>query len=110
MPKVACTAIKMALLASDGITIEKPIHAHVHKRWLSPPPVKIKLVFTFVRHPVARLLSSYFEKLRTGRAGLIDPRCKLPTDATFSHWVDYVTANPQQANKHWQPQAIILGK
>jgi hypothetical protein len=64
--------------------------------------------FTFVRHPYARVLSAYLDKIATGRpefrriVGLDDRPLSF---AAFLHRLDdgYLTANI-----HWAPQTVIV--
>lgn len=108
-PKVACTSIKTGLFLSDGITGIRPAAVHDHSRWRNlPDGFEPQCVFTFVRHPLDRLVSAYHEKLQTGRAKQL-AKCPLPKSATFAEWVEWVTVEGRQkADRHWKPQWLVL--
>jgi len=108
IPKVACTSIKFALLRTDGLEAIDGNHAHSHRHWESiPDEFKPTLVFSFVRHPFDRLISSYVEKLKTGSAKQLCG-CPLPFDASFEEWVRWVVSN--RPDRHWAPQSSIMDR
>lgn len=110
VPKCASTSIKLALLESDGLREMFGEYPHACRRWRNVPGYfKPCIVFTFVRHPVDRLLSSWREKLQTGKAKQLGGACPLPTTATFGEWVEWITnQKPISADPHWRPQVLIL--
>ena len=109
VPKVACCAIKLALLEADGVLC-RPQEVHDARHWERIRDWSPNATFAFVRDPMTRLESAYREKLRTGKAQIIDPkRCKLGPEASFHDWVLWVTdQDPANCNWHWRPQARIL--
>jgi len=110
LPKCAATSIKTALLASDGVEVGPPYWSHSHRRWDEiPDDFRPLLTFTFVRHPLDRLVSSWHEKLKRGLAKQLVRDCPLAPDASFAAWVEWVTSiEPQKSERHWKPQAFIL--
>lgn len=104
-PKAACTSIKSALLSTDGIA-HSDRQVHYTNMWDSCRNVVPIYTFTFVRHPFTRLVSSFREKLRTGRAArLVGEMFPLQTNATFHQWVGWVCSQVvERSNKHWTTQ------
>lgn len=110
IPKSACTAIKAALLATDGWEVNDGGHAHCHQAFERiPAEWKPKLRFTFVRHPLDRLVSCYCEKLQRDLARRLVGRCPLPPDAPFVDWALWVCSQPVRGcDRHWAPAVEIL--
>jgi len=105
MPKVACTSIKTALLLSDGV---KPapgrFDAHWDQHWYRRT-VEPGFRFTFIRHPLDRLVSCYHQKIATGESWDID--CNLSAKTSFEDVVRFVVGNPRP-NEHYAPQTAVL--
>lgn len=109
IPKAACSSIKSALLHTDGLAMKDGGHMHANRHWRERPEWQPLLCFTFVRHPLDRLRSAYYDKLQTGDAAAMGGSCPLHTTATFGAWVDWVTSQPaERCDKHWMPQAFLL--
>ena len=110
LPKCACTAIKAALLHSDGHDVTDGFNAHCHRAFDQiPRDWQPALTFTVVRNPFDRLVSAYVEKLQKGLAPRLVGNCPLPASASFDHWVQWVTDQPpEQLDRHWRPQADVL--
>lgn len=106
VPKCACTSIKTALAESDGVLLKR---VHGARHWRRCPGDFVPcLVFSFVRHPLTRLVSGWRNKLQTGLARTI-AGCPLPVDASFREFARWVTGQaPARANRHWMPQTLIL--
>jgi len=101
--KSACTSIKAALLLSDGIqppAILSDVHHHPH--WHEPSP--IDWVFSFVRHPLIRPVSLWWDMVRTGRSH--EFMADLSPQISFAQFIRWIaTAAP---NRHYSPQAMVL--
>lgn len=110
--KCACSSIKAALLATDGQVWDAPNVPHMSKHWLFKPTKKPSLVFTFVRDPVERLLSSFRHKLKTGNAMRLTKKAKtINTDASPDEWAEWVMSQPiDSLDKHWALQIRALNK
>lgn len=110
IPKVACTAIKAALLETDGHTPRDGGHAHCHRHFEQIPlDWEPEMVFTFVRHPLDRLVSAYVEKLQKGLAHRLGGGCPLPPSASFLEWCRWIDRqNPRHLDRHWLSQSLVL--
>lgn len=110
MPKVACSSIKAALLEADGFDQLTGDGMHEHRHFNEiPHSFKPRFIFTFVRHPIDRLASSYWEKLRSGKAERLQGNCRLPTGASPLDWIRWVAAqDPQRCDRHWRPQSVWI--
>jgi len=109
--KAACTSIKAALLIADGI--EPPeelsqVHYHPHwfRQWFGAVP--IRWVFTFVRDPRVRLVSLWWDMVRTGRSR--EFMADLPASMTFSEFVRWIVARNELPNRHYAPQTLVLSR
>ncbi len=71
-------------------------------------------VFSFVRHPLARLISAYVEKVQTGKTKILMPKHTdaLPTNISLPNFVDFLVNfednNKELLNDHFCPQSWIL--
>lgn len=109
--KCGSTAIRTALLRSDGIEPKNGYEAQVHPHFRDiPDGFKPGFLFTFVRHPIARLVSSWQEKLKTGRIAEFHKNCPLTKDATFNEWCEWIVSHPvpNQVDQHWKPMHFTL--
>jgi Sulfotransferase family len=108
VPKCASTSIKLALAASDGVDCRA--YPHACGQWRRCPGDFVPCeVFTFVRHPLARLQSAWREKVKTGKARKLGGSCPLPLGASFADFVRWVTSHPARSvDKHWRPQTLLL--
>ena len=75
--------------------------------------VPVNFVFTFVRHPLARLISAYTEKIQTGKTDIIMPKWKhvLKTDMSIDAFVDFLVnfdQDRQLMNDHFCPQSWLI--
>lgn len=110
MPKVACSSIKAALLEADGYgrLTDDRMHEHRHFNEI-PHDFTPGFVFTFVRHPIDRLASSYWEKLRSGKARRLKGNCPLSLEASPLDWIRWVASqDPHACDRHWRPQSIWI--
>lgn len=124
VPKVACTAIKLALAKIRGIQLaahENPAyHIHSHPKWhfefrtLRPAQDGYHR-FAFVRNPFDRLVSCYrskilFQASPTGRAPLYqDYYFSLPINIGFDDFVKRVAEIPDAlADNHFKSQYALL--
>lgn len=107
MPKVASTSIKLALRRSTGVLYDAP--KSKWKEWEEPTwrtpqqvlylPVR-KIIF--VRNPYTRLLSCYYNKVRSDSTGWKNHGVGDWT--SFEEFVNYVTSLPVElADKHFRP-------
>lgn len=103
VPKAACTAIKLALLRSDGLDASG-IKIHTSEHWHTPPPRPPQFRFSFVRNPIDRAASCWRQKVPTGEALALG--WQLPPETTFAEFVAWmVEAKPDQ---HFRPQVELL--
>jgi len=108
VPKVACTSIKEAILRADGIDPpSRPTTVYSHPHWRCRASEKPGFAFTFVRHPLDRLVSCYKQKIPTGK-GAVGLNCPLPTDTSFYDFVRWAVSQ-EIPNKHFAPQSFVLG-
>jgi hypothetical protein len=107
IPKCACTSIKLAILESDGIKqTRKDIDNESH--WLSWC-LEPKFRFTFVRHPVARFISVFRNKIRRGYFsyyGLPFPQRNATPYETLV-WIQHHLSTAAHPDKHFQLQTSI---
>ena len=124
--KAGCTSIKLMLnRAETGDNHLDSRNIHVESRLPKPsslgwPRVREMLSgsayrFTFVRHPVDRLLSAYNDKILIDRnfdfAGLVLQHLGLPQDrdVTLPLFIDYLElCDPLEMDRHWRPQHFNL--
>lgn len=109
VPKVACTAIKKAILQSDGFCEKNNIigdfvHSHTSFFYI-PKNFVIEFSFTFIRHPLDRLVSLYVEKVlnkKTMKIGNI----QRPSMDDMVNYI--VNTGREEADKHHRPQSLLL--
>ena len=128
-PKAACSTLKLYLSRCELRDPDyKPasVHRrkclpHLHPFSLAPNerealPGEDVFVFSFVRHPIARVLSAYGDKIhgRTQqKAGILralnlDPE-DLAQDVSFDAFVGVIAEYPSaELNPHWRPQVHNL--
>lgn len=111
--KAGCTSILHNLLESDGIVLpdgDYSMYMHPHFRKIKPSQIKGFTVFTVVRNPYTRIVSSWRQKLQTGYAWALDEEAKmLQKDASLWEWVKFCTSKPpENTNGHWRPQSYVL--
>ena len=121
--KAACSTIKFDLwhrAYARGEVHEKPSGNRVHLRDLSlwgsidDKLLDSAFIFTFVRNPFTRVLSSYFDKVALRSTGTCRPPGKLlrkkfglsPTaDLTFRDFLRLINRLPSaEDDLHWRPQ------
>lgn len=108
--KAACSSIKAALLATDGQPYEASGLPHMSKHWLDAPSQRPTLLFTFIRDPVDRLLSSFRHKLQTGDAARL-ARNTISKDSTPDEWAEWVMSQGiKTLDKHWGLQTSALNR
>ncbi len=101
MPKSASNSITNAIHASNDT---------------KPYSVPISFRFTFVRHPLARLVSAYVEKIQKGKVKyLVQPNvaAELHPDISIEFFVDFLTHFhthhcDDSISNHWCPQSWIV--
>ena len=76
------------------------------------PYTPANFVFSFVRHPLTRLVSAYVEKVLTGKTRAIVPRFmhEIPPTTTLPEFVDWLWGFPKKGvlNDHFCPQSWLL--
>jgi tetratricopeptide (TPR) repeat protein len=121
--KAACSTIKLDLwhrAYARGEVHEKPSGNRVHLRDLSlwgpinDTVIDTAFIFTFVRNPFARVLSSYLDKVALRSTGTCRPPGRLlrqkfglsPTaDLTFRDFLRLINRLPSaEDDLHWRPQ------
>lgn len=124
VPKVACTAIKLALAKARGLKIpaDKSLHQHihVHPSWhresgrLGPAQAGYHR-FAFVRNPFDRLVSCYRSKI-VFQPSAANPRplyagyfFSLPTNIAFDDFARRIAKIPDAlADGHFKSQYALL--
>lgn len=128
-PKAACSTLKLYLSRCE---LRHPDYKpdSVHRRKCLPHPHPIKLapdarealldddvfVFSFVRHPIARVLSAYADKIcgrAQQKAGILRALGRDPEDrsqeVSFDAFVGVIADQPpMDLNPHWRPQVHNL--
>lgn len=104
--KCACSSVKVALLACDYLTPKDVWDVHTSKHWhCYDETYRPRLRFTFVRHPVTRILAAYRDKVWAGYT----ERSGLPRTASLADFLRWISANKRQpADKHWAPQTELF--
>lgn len=104
--------IHMSKCASNSISHAISVADQKHGcKWR---PVSFR--FTFVRHPLARMVSSYVEKIQTGKTKfLVKDKClrDLPRDMSIEQFVDFLLNFDrdhygEMINPHWAPQSWMV--
>ena len=75
--------------------------------------VPVNFVFTFVRHPLARFVSAYVEKVQTGKVHILMPKWKnhLSPNMSAAEFLDFIVGFPHDQellNDHFCPQSWLL--
>jgi hypothetical protein len=104
--KVACTSIKIALLVTDRQNVPGDlIRIHHNPYWRPEEVVNSDLTFTFVRHPLDRLVSCYFDKVKTGHSH--EMNASLPKSSTLRDFVRFICTNPNP-DPHYANQCRVF--
>jgi hypothetical protein len=121
VPKVACTSFKvaMALLSRPDLEPalrERPMQIHVRRDWTDmvdagDSAVRGLFRFTFVRHPVARFLSFYKDKVLRPAKG-IPPEIAaagFEEGMSLSRALDRLEITPKhELDPHTAPQSMFI--
>lgn len=97
-------------------TASNSIHHAINLANNSNVTVPITFVFTFVRHPLTRLVSAYKEKIQTGKYNhILQPQvaADLSRDMSIEDFVDFLLdfdadRHKQEINNHFCPQSWIV--
>ena len=127
-PKSACSTLKFNIWQQEyesGAAERAPPSkgGAVHRNTDTPIP-KIPMeemeaalfgspVFSLVRNPYARILSSYLQKITTNRKQkrhlLLGMGRELNESVTFGEFVDYISRqNSREMDRHYTPQALLM--
>ena len=107
--KAACTSIKVSLLLADEIDPpDELFKVHWHPHWFTQwiKSVDIQWTFTFVRNPLDRLASLWYDMVRTGRSD--EFRADLPSSMTFPEFVRWMVSRNDVPNRHYAPKTLVL--
>ncbi len=125
LPKNASSSIKLWIMMLLGKQITQRIRLDVHSGWplaltgYSYLPKELEYIletyftFAFIRHPVTRLISGYYNKFYHP-SGQVKPMAEEvihivggPVD--FERFVQYIEDTPDcDLNNHWSPQSTLF--
>jgi hypothetical protein len=118
MAKVGCTSIIRALMEAEGCTDEVHLGNPHHNGWrylgvsTKRPTDQEPFIFTFVRHPVARAISFWRNKLVEPEDAFIKDQLDalgLTHGLSFEEMVDRLTElDPANLEQHIRPQHLSL--
>lgn len=114
MAKAACSSVKLAIARHKGVSFEavqwnRP-HRYPASHALNMPPSVFR--FTFVRHPLDRLVSCWADMIRQAPPDdtlTINPYLRVWLGAPFGEFARQALARPPyQMNMHFRPQCMQL--
>lgn len=120
IPKNGCTSLKKVFADGQGLTYSTP-HSADFQRCTPQMGRDMKEYHTFavVRHPLARLVSLYRDKVRPGYRGwgfrngieefVLSPYGVFHQEMSFPEFAAACLDMPlHNANRHWKPQAAQI--
>lgn len=118
MAKVGCTSIIRALMEAEGCTDPAHLGNPHHNGWryldvsTETPMADDTFVFSFVRHPIPRVMSFYRNKLVEPEDAYIAPMLNelgLTHGLSFNEMVErLITIDPERLEQHIRPQHLSL--
>lgn len=115
VPKSANSSVTAALAKVSGKKIDNAFDAKA--AFMRPSEMNFRQMaefddffkFTFVRNPYPRVLSSYLDKIATGRkTHLIRNRDSRDMQLSFSQFCKYLDSGGLYVNAHWAPQTSLM--